>query len=393
MKRIESALIRNVLLLGGNDSGKTTLVKAMEAVSRLVYGDGQNDSSDTDKGITHFNNDNSDGKYANIVSIKWEDRYKINLIDVSGKSEYAHIRENAGKVADSAIIVVDGNQGVNEEIEEAWKLCEKYKFPRIIFVTSMDIDEASYRSIINDLTERFGECIAPFQMPVRKDGHLIGYINVRTMTGRMYNSVNVAGEMQIPEYSKEYLRKYREKLVEAVTKASIDTIDRNVFDESESDVMAQWAIRMACVERYITPVMIGSGYNYDGVASLITGIVKYLLSPTYVKTGINIKTDEYFDCVYSNADSFVALIFDVINNEELGEYSLIKVFSGKLRKGMTVLDVNKNVSYTVDEVYHVSDGTFKSVRQIASGDIGAVFGLKGAESNDTLAVPARPIRL
>ena len=157
--------IRNVVLLGHGGCGKTSLVEAMAYLagmtSRMGKVEDGNTISDYDKEEMkrHFSINTS------VVPIIWEDT-KINILDTPGYFDFVGETEEAVSAADAAIIVVSGKAGIEVGTRKAWELCEQYKLPRMVFVTDMDIDEASYRQVVQDLQELYGKKIAPFHLPI-----------------------------------------------------------------------------------------------------------------------------------------------------------------------------------------------------------------------------------
>ena len=134
--------------------------------------------------------------------------------------------EEAASAADAAIIVVSGKNGVEVGTQKAWELCEKYKLPRMFYVSNMDVDNASFRQVVEDLTELYGKKIAPIHLPIRENEQFVGYVNVVKKKGRRYLPKGQKEECPIPSYSEEYLEKYRELLLEAVAETSEDFMDR-----------------------------------------------------------------------------------------------------------------------------------------------------------------------
>ena len=128
--------------------------------------------------------------------------------------------------AGAAIIVVNGKDGIQVGTQKAWEFCEKYHLPRIIFVTGMDDDNASFRQVVEDLQDMYGKKIAPFQMPVRENEKLVGFVNVVKMKGRRFNADGSYTDDEVRDYSVDYLEQYREALMEAVAETSEEYMDR-----------------------------------------------------------------------------------------------------------------------------------------------------------------------
>ena len=169
--------IRNVVLLGHGGAGKTSLAEAMAYLAGLTSRMGKVADGNT---ISDFGKEEVKRQISlsmSLIPMEWEG-VKINVLDTPGYFDFIGEVEEAISVADAAIIVVSGKAGIEVGTERAWDLCEKYKLPRMFFVSDMDIDDASYRQVVEDLESRYGKKIAPFNLPVRENEKFVGYVNV-----------------------------------------------------------------------------------------------------------------------------------------------------------------------------------------------------------------------
>jgi elongation factor G len=177
MKVYTTDKIRNVVLLGHGSSGKTTLAEAMCYLAGMTSRLGRIEDGTT---ISDFDKEEQKRGISintSVLPIEWND-CKINILDTPGYFDFIGEVEQAMSVADGAIIVVSGKNGVQVGTEKAWELCEKYNVPRMFFVTGMDIDNASYRQVIENLNATYGKKIAPFNLPIRENEKFVGYVNV-----------------------------------------------------------------------------------------------------------------------------------------------------------------------------------------------------------------------
>ena len=268
-----------------------------------------------------------------MVPIIWGDT-KINILDTPGYFDFVGEAEEAAAAADAAIIVVNGKNGVEVGTEKAWDLCEKYKLPRFFYVSNMDYDNASYREVVEKLTELYGKKIAPLFLPIRENEKFVGYVNVVKMAARRYVNKNEKVECEIPDYSREYLERYRENLLEAVAETSEEFMERYFNGEEFSEDEIRQALRVNVADGSIVPVLMGSNTLARGMYTLLVDIVKYLPSPEKRScTGINAKTNEVYSADYDFAKPKSAYVWKTIVDPFIGKYSLIKVNSGVLKNG------------------------------------------------------------
>lgn len=225
-----------------------------------------------------------------------------NILDTPGYFDFVGEVEEAVSAADAAVIVVSGKAGVEVGTEKAWELCDKYKLPRMVYVTEMDVDDASFRQVVQDLTDRYGKVIAPHFQPIRENEKLVGYVNVIKNAARRYTGVGQREECEIPEYCKPNLEIYRDKLLEAVAETSEAFMER-YFDGDEFSVEEiRSAMRTEVMDGDIVPVAMGSNIQAQGVANLLSDIVRFFPSPDNRScAGINRKTNEIFEGNYDFA--------------------------------------------------------------------------------------------
>lgn len=383
--------IRNVVLLGHGGCGKTTLVEAMAYVSGLVSRQGKVEDGNT---ISDYDKEESKRLFSintSVVPLEWENT-KINILDTPGYFDFVGEVEEAVSVADAAVIVVSGKNGVEVGTVKAWELCEKYNIPRMMFVTDMDLDNASFRQALEDMTEKFGKKIAPFHLPIREKEKFVGFVNVVKMEGRKYTSLTEYEDFPIPDYSMENLKIARETLLEAVAETSEEYMDRYFAGEEFTTDEILGAIRAHVRDGGMIPVLIGSGLTGIGARMLLQGLVHYIPSPAE-KTiaGLDLKNNEIYQADYKEDKAFSAKIFKTIADPFIGKYSLIKVCSGVLKSDSQIYNYEKNTEEKISKVYIMQGKTPIEVKELHAGDIGAVAKLSNATTGDTLSTKARPI--
>lgn len=383
--------IRNVALLGHGGCGKTSLVEAMAYLAGMTKRMGKvtdgNTISDYDKEeIKRLFSINT-----SVVPINWGDT-KINVLDTPGYFDFVGEVEEAVSAADAAIIVISGKAGIEVGTKKAWELCERYNLPRMIFVSDMDIDEASYRQVVEDLQEMYGKRIAPFHLPIRENGQFVGYVNVLQQKAKRWLDNGEVEKTDVPDYSTGNLEICREALMEAVAETSEEFMDRYFSGEEFSEDEIRQALRVNVSEGSIVPVLMGSNLMARGVYTLLVDIVKYLPSPEKrTCTGINAKTNEVYNADFDFAKPKSAYIWKTIADPFIGKYSLIKVNSGVLKTDDILYNQHKDTEEKIGKLYVLRGNKPEEVKELHAGDIGALAKLSQAVTTDSLSTKANPI--
>ena len=383
--------IRNVVLLGHGGCGKTSLVEAMAYVSGLTTSIGKVADGNT---ISDYDKEEIKRKFSittSVVPIIWEG-CKINLLDAPGYFDFVGEAEEAVSAADAAIIVVSGKAGVEVGTQKAWELCDKYKLPRMVFVSEMDVDHASFRQVVEDLTNLYGKKIAPFYMPIRENEKFVGYINVCKMEGRRFTDIGKREPCPIPEYSKDNLAICREALMDAVAETSEEFMERYFNGEEFSIEEIRAAMRTEVMEGDIVPVAMGSNVQAQGVANLLSDIVRFFPSPDKrTCAGINRTTNDIFEANYDFSKAKTAYVFKTMVDPFIGKYSFIKVCSGVLKGDDILYNADTESEEKPGKLYTMCGNKPSEVSELFAGDIGAIAKLANTRTGDTLSTKSNQV--
>jgi len=382
--------IRNVALLGHGSCGKTTLAEAMAFVTGVISRQGKIEDGSTISDYDKEEQKRTFSIHTSVIPIVSDDT-KINILDTPGYFDFVGEAEEAMSAADAAVIVISAKAGVQVGTEKAWNLCEKYKLPRMFFVTDMDDDNASYRKVVEALQELYGTRVAPFQLPIRENEKFVGFVNVVKMAGRRFNDDGTYIDSDIPDYSMEYLQTYRDALLEAVAETSDDMMDKFFNGEEFTQAEMSTALRKSVGDSSLVPVLMGSGTEAKGVRNLIDQIVNYFPSPnkTFI-TGINQKTGDSFHADYDENKEMTARVFKTIADPFIGKFSLIKICSGVLKADSTIYNVAKDMEEKISRLYVLRGKEQIEVKELHAGDIGAIGKLDIA-TGDSIATKAVPV--
>ncbi len=382
--------IRNVVILGHGGSGKTSLVEAMAHVSGLTSRLGKVADGTT---ISDYDKEEIKRKFSintSVVPLIWENA-KINILDTPGYFDFVGEVEEAVAVADAAVIVVSGKAGVEVGTEKAWEYCEKYKLPRMFFISDMDVDNASFRAVVERLTELYGKKIAPFYQPIREHEKFVGYVNVMKMEGRRFTGIGKREPCEIPDYCKPNLEIYREAMMDAVAEISEEFMERYFEGDEFSVAEIRSAMKMNVMDGSIVPVTMGSSMELRNIHNVMNDIVELFPSPDK-KTcaGVNMKTNEIFQADYNFSKAKSAYVFKTIADPFIGKYSLVKVCSGVLKSDDVLYNSSTESEEKVNKLYVMRGNKPEEIGELHAGDIGAL-GKASCRTGDSLSTKAMPV--
>ena len=387
--------IRNVVLLGHGGAGKTTVAEALAYLTGVTKRMGKVADGNT---ISDYDKEEIKRQFSistTMVPIEYEGaegKIKINLLDTPGYFDFVGEVEEAVSAADAAIIVVNCKAGIEVGTEKAWDLCEEYKLPRIIFVTNMDDDHASFRELILKLEKKFGRKIAPFQVPIRENEKFVGFVNAVKMQGRRFTNLSDYEDCEIPEYTKKNLGIIPPAPPDAGAETPADPPHRTFSGHELPPPEIYTAVQTHVCDGTIVPVMMGSGINCQGFNALLNAIDRYFPSPDKGEcVGVDVSNGEHFTAKYNDEVSLSARVFKTIVDPFIGKYSLMKVCTGTLKPDSTLYNVNKDAEEKIAKVYVLRGKDVIEVPELKAGDIGAVAKLSVTQTGDTIALRTAPI--
>ncbi len=385
--------IRNVVLLGHGGAGKTTLAEGLAFVTKAITRMGK-----VADGTTISDYDKEEIKrgfsiHSSILPIEWEG-LKINLLDAPGYFDFVGQAEEAMSVADAAVIVINGKAGVEVGTKKAWDICERRKIPRIFFVTNMDDPNADYLGIVEELKQLYGKKVAPFHLPFYENEKFTGFVNVVKMGGRRFAADGTYEDTDIPDSVRGNLSEVREMILEAVAESSEDLMDKYFNGEEFTQEEISQALRRGVIDCDIVPVQMGSGVNTYGTNMLLQSFQKYFPSPEKAevfKKGTNTKTGEEIVADKDNDKPVSAYVFKTIMDPFVGKYSLVKVCTGVLRNNDVVYNAGKETEEKLQKLYVMRGKDVMEVKELRSGDIGAIGKLNSTRTGDTLSTREFPV--
>ena len=388
--------IRNVILLGHGGAGKTTVAEALAHVTGITKRLGSVPEGNT---ISDYDKEEIKRQFSistSVIPLEFKGEngaLKINILDTPGYFDFVGEVEEAASVADAAVIVVNCKAGIQPGTIKAWDMCEEYNLPRVIFVTNMDDNQASFRELLLKLEKQFGRKIAPFQVPIRENEQFVGFANVVKMKGRRFTKLSDYEECEIPDYVMKNLSIARDALIEAVAETDEAYMERYFAGEEFTTEEIQAALRQFVCTGEMVPVIMGSGVNCQGFNFLLHVIDRYLPGPDHFEcVGKDLSTGEMFSAKFNEEASRTVKVWKTVVDPFIGRYSLLKVVTGTLKPDTTIYNVTKDAEEKIQKLYVLRGKEAIEVPELRAGDIGALAKLSVTETGDTMAVRNAPVQ-
>jgi elongation factor G len=387
MKVYSSSEIRNVALVGHNDTGKTTLVSQLLFNAGATTRQGRIEDGTT---TTDFDQDEIERKHSisgAVAYAEWKD-VKINLLDTPGFGIFLMESKAAMRVADAAAVLVSGVTGVEVTTEKVWKFADQYELPRVIIINKMDRERASYSRTLDALQKKFGKNVVPIQLPIGEEKDFSGIIDLVTMKAYKY-ATDGSGKfetIEIPADLKSEADAARSALIEKVAEGD-DTLMERFFEQgglSQEELID--GLKREVSHHQIFPVLLDSASHNIAGHPILDAFAALLPSPDEVKTieGKNSKGEKItFD---RRAEAFpAALVFKTFSDPFSGRVSLFRVYSGTLKSDTSYWNATKDHEERVGKLQLLQGKQQLPVSELRAGDIGAVAKLKDVHTGDTLA--------
>ena len=397
--------IRNIGIAAHIDAGKTTVSE------RILYYTGKiHKMGEVHEGTATMDFDPEEQKRGITINsaattcpwIRNGENYTINLIDTPGHVDFTAEVERSMRVLDGAVAVFDGKEGVEAQSETVWRQATKYNVPRVCFINKMDKLGADFYFSFNSILERLGAPAVAVQLPIGQSSTFEGTIDLIRQVAIYYNLKDDKDkgktqiEKPIPDDYKELVEKWRHTLIEKVAETDDHLMEKYLTDPSTiTEDEIRKGLRAATINFKLHPVFTGSALKYVGVQRLIDGVIDYLPAPVDVPAikGVDPRDPEKILERHPDPNEpFCGLAFKIVNDQH-GDLTYVRIYSGTLEKGSRVLNSNRNKRENISRMFqmHAADRNPLDVAQ--PGDIVACIGIKEALTGDTLCTDDDPIIL
>lgn len=392
MKVFDTENIRNIAVIGHGDSGKTQLVSSLLHVAGTSQRWGKVDEGTT---VTDYEEDSIERKVSlnsAVAHLIYKDT-KVNLIDTPGYAAFVVHARPALRVADCAMVVVDGVKGVEVQTEKTWSFANEFMLPRFMVINKLDKEHSDFGSALDTARGAFARSIIPFTLPIGKEQNFKGIVDVIHQKAYEYDANGKYKEIPIPEEGKGYVAETREKLIELVAESD-DALMEKYFEEGtlpDEDVIPN--IGKAIANSKLCPVFAVSSMTLVGLQHLLDAIIEYAPDPAHheVEHGHTEEGGEAITRKYSVDEPFSAYVFRTVADPFAGRITVMRIISGKIEHDATVFNSTRGATERLGALHVIQGKNLEKVESAKAGDIIACVKLKETQTGETLTDKAHPI--
>ena len=392
--------VRNIGIMAHIDAGKTTTTERILFYTGINYKIGEVHEGaatmdwmeqEQERGITIT---------SAATTCHWKD-HQINIIDTPGHVDFTVEVERSLRVLDGAVAVFDGVAGVEPQSQTVWRQADRYRVPRICFVNKLDRTGASFDFCVSTIKNRLNAVPAVLQLPIGSESSFIGVVDLIRMRALTWRGETTIGEdytvEEIPADMVDKAQEAHHALIELVADHDDHLMEAYLTDEdSITPELLQDSIRRAVLSSQITAVLCGSAFKNKGVQPLLDAVIAYLPCPLDVPAIAGFKPGDESVRIErhpTDEDPFAALAFKVAADPHLGRLTYIRLYSGKLQAGSTVLNATKGRKERIGKIYQMHANKRQEIASVGAGQIVAVMGLKDTTTGETLCENASPVVL
>jgi elongation factor G len=396
---VDLANVRNIGIMAHIDAGKTTTTERILFYTGINYKIGEvHDGAATmdwmeqeqERGITIT---------SAATTCHWNG-VQINIIDTPGHVDFTVEVERSLRVLDGAVAVFDGVAGVEPQSETVWRQADRYNVPRICFVNKLDRTGADFYMCVGMIRERLNATALVLQIPIGAEGDFRGVVDLVRMKALVWPEDTQKGEaydiVDIPADLQDQADEYRALLLETISEADDEMMEKYLEGVEPTEVELHAAIRRATLADKLTPILTGSAFKNKGVQPMLDAVVEYLPSPLDVEAIKGHKVgdeDTLIERQPKDSEPLSALAFKIMTDPHLGKLTYVRVYSGVLESGTQVLNSVKGRKERIGKVYRMHANKREEIASVGAGDIVAVMGLKDTTTGETLCDAAHPVVL
>jgi elongation factor G len=328
-----------------------------------------------------------------------EAKFRFNIIDTPGHVDFTIEVERSLAVLDGAVCVLDANAGVEPQTETVWRQADRYKVPRVVFVNKMDKIGADFFNCVDMIKDRTGATPLPIHMPIGAENEFAGLINLITMQEWVWTSEDLGASWELrdirPEL-KDKAEEMRAELIEVAIEQDDDAMEKFLEGEEPDIETLQGLIRKGTLNMSFVPVLCGSAFKNKGVQPMLNAVIDYLPGPLDVPSYMGFKPGDDSETrdierKADDAQPFSGLAFKIMNDPFVGSLTFVRIYSGKLAKGESLINSTKGDRERVGRMMMMHSNNREEIDEAFAGDIVALAGMKGTTTGDTLCDPVNQV--
>ncbi len=389
-------LIRNIAIIAHIDAGKTTTTERILYYTGRTYKIGNVDEGTTVMDFMQQERERGITIKAAATTTSWG-KYRVNIIDTPGHVDFTAEVERSLRVLDGGVVVLDAVQGVEAQSETVWRQADKYHVPRICFINKMDRTGANFDRTIEMIKDRLMAIPIVVQLPLGAEEYFEGIIDLLTEKAWRFSNDpdKLPDEVAIPESMIEKVKQARHAMIERIGESDDHIMEAYLAGAEISIAEIKAGLRNVTVANKCVPVLCGSSLKNKGVQALLDAVVDYLPSPLDMPVlyAINSDNSEKVACPPQDDSPFIALAFKVVTDPYMGRLVYLRVYSGTLETGATILNSTRNKKERIGRIVLMHANRREEINDADTGGIIAILGLKETFTGDTLCSPAKPIVL
>ncbi len=387
--------IRNIGIIAHIDAGKTTTTERILYYTGRIYKIGEVHEGTTVMDWMEQERERGITITSAATHCSWKE-CDYNIIDTPGHIDFTAEVQRSLRVLDGAVVLLDGSQGVEPQSETVWRQATDFKVPRIVFANKMDKLGADFYMCLKSIHEKLGANAVPVQLPIGIESTFVGVVDLVKMKAYVWSGEELGAkfeEQEIPADLLDDAKKYRENLIEKLADFDDDFAQKYLEGKEISVDEIQKVIRKATITGNFFPFMCGTSFKNKGVQLLLDAVNMYLPSPVEISAvkGVDPDTGEPMSREMTDDQPLTALAFKIQTDPHVGKLTFVRVYSGKLVAGTQVYNSTTKMRERVGRLLLMHADKREEVNEITAGNIGAVIGLKGVITGQTLSDEDKPM--
>ena len=388
--------IRDIGIIAHIDAGKTTVTERILYYTGITHKIGEVHEGEAVMDWMEQERERGITITSAATTCLWKD-HQINIIDTPGHVDFTVEVERSLRVLDGGVVVFDGVAGVEPQSETVWRQADKYNVPRICFINKMDRTGADFYKSFDSILERLSKHAVAIQLPIGAEENFTGVIDLIERKAYQFggNMGERVEEIPIPEELKDKVEDWREIMVEKIAEGDDIIMEGYLASEEISEEELKAGLRRAAIAGKVFPALCGTALKNKGVQLVLDAVIDYLPSPVEVPSikGIDPKTEKEIERHAKDDEPLSILVFKVATDPFVGQLAFFRVYSGSLKAGSYVLNVNNGKKERIGRILRIHSNHREDVDEVFAGDIAATVGLKDTTTGDTLCDPDHQIIL